>query len=126
MIDLLDRIRDAGGAVAVVGGDLRLRVPRGLLSEAERLLLAEHKPEIVRLLAVEPVVETPVVEPDLDEEAVDPPAPCQQCGSLMAWWDVLGGVHCMDCEPPVRSERLREQAERIRTNCRYRTVNKRA
>jgi hypothetical protein len=58
MIDLLDRIRQAGGDVAVVGGDLRLRVPKGLLSQAERLLLAEHKAAIVKILAAEPVVVT--------------------------------------------------------------------
>ena len=56
MIEVLDRIRAAGGEVAVVGGDLSIKVPKGLLSEAERSLLAEHKAEIVRLLADEPVV----------------------------------------------------------------------
>ena len=81
----------------------------------------------------------PVVEPDLDQQAepvefttpegltirfadpddeeevvVVPPPPCQQCGGFMAWWDILGGVHCLDCDPPLRSQRLREQAARIR------------
>ena len=150
MIDLLDRIIAAGGDVAVVGGDLRVRAPKGLLTQAERVYLAENKAEIVRLLAdttAGPAVETPVVvatmpervvDPGLDQQAgpvefttpegmtirfadpvdeaeiVAPPPPCQQCGGFLAWWDIAGGVHCLDCEPPVRSQRLREQAERIR------------
>jgi hypothetical protein len=62
MIEVLDRIRQAGGTVEVVGGDLRLRIPKGLLSAAERSILAAQKAEIVRLLADEPVVETtPIV-----------------------------------------------------------------
>jgi hypothetical protein len=141
MIEVLDRIRAAGGDVAVVGGDLRLRVPRGLLSDQERRLLAEHKAEIVRLLADEEVVVTmpkAVVEPDLDqqaepvefttpegmtirfaepedeEEIVVPPPPCQQCGSLMLWQDFSGKWHCQYCEPAVVSERLLATAARLR------------
>jgi hypothetical protein len=113
MTSILDKIRRAGGTIAVVGGDLRLRVPKGLLSAAERFLLAEHKAEIVRLLAAEPVVVT-IIEPDLDEEEVVPPAPCLQCGGSMFWWDLAGGIHCMRCEPAVRSAKIRKQASRIR------------
>jgi hypothetical protein len=117
MTSILDKIIAAGGDVWVVGGDLRLRVPSGLLTQAERSLLAENKAEIVRLLAGT-TAETPVVvttaEPDDDREIVAPPAPCLQCGGFMFWWDIAGGVHCMTCEPAVRSARVREQAERIR------------
>jgi len=59
MIEDLERITAAGGTVEVVGRDIRLRVPKGLLSEAERRLLAEHKAEIVRLLTNEPVDKEP-------------------------------------------------------------------
>jgi len=136
MIDLLDRIRQAGGAVEVVGGDLRLRLPKGLLTAAERSILAAHKAEVVRLLAAGPVVETPVEvtmpepveEPLLDQDtgsvwetAVDPPPPCQQCGSLELWQDLSGSWHCQHCEPPLRSERLREQAARLRQGARAKT-----
>ena len=132
MIDLLDRIVTAGGDVWVVGGDLRLRVPKGLLTDQERLLLAEHKAVIVKLLADEAVVETTVVvgmiEPDDEEEIVVPPPQCQQCGGFMFWWDFLGRLHCMTCErttqvvgskDPLRmvtidSQRVREQAARLR------------
>ena len=73
MIDLLDKIIAAGGDVAVVGGDLRLRVPTGLLTQAERSILAEHKAEIVKLLADRPgpAAETPVVG-TMPERVVDP------------------------------------------------------
>jgi hypothetical protein len=119
MIRILDRIRQAGGTVAVVGGDLRLRLPKGLLSAAERDHLAEYKAEVVRLLADEAAVE-PVVPGmidqylDLDEEVV-PPAPCGTCGgSLAFWWDFLDRPHCMACEPAERSAKIRQQAEKIR------------
>ena len=81
MISILDKIRQAGGTIAVVGNDLRLRVPKGLLTDDDRRLLAEHKAEIVRLLAEVPVIVEspvdamiePVVEADLDQhdEAVE-------------------------------------------------------
>ena len=70
MIDLLDRIIAAGGDVAVVGGDLRVRAPKGLLTQAERLFLAENKAEIVQLLAgttAGPAAETPVVVTTMPE-----------------------------------------------------------
>ncbi len=75
MIDLLDRIIAAGGDVAVVGGDLRVKAPKGLLTQAERVYLAENKAEIVRLLAgttAGPAVETPVVVATMPERVVDP------------------------------------------------------
>ena len=46
-------------------------------------------------------------------EAVKPPAPCALCGSLELWWNLLGGIHCMRCHPPVVSSRLL----RLRSTC---------
>jgi hypothetical protein len=57
MIEILNKIRAGGGTIEVVGGDLRLRVPRGLLSDQDRRLLVERKPELITLLAAD----TPVV-----------------------------------------------------------------
>ena len=115
MIEILAKIRQAGGTVAVVSGDIRLRVPKGLLSDQERSLLAEHKAEIVKLLAD---------DRDLDQDdgsdrwetAVDPPPACQQCGSLELWWDFWGGQHCQRCEAAgfKRSQQLLERAARLR------------
>jgi len=127
MIEILTKTRQAGGTIEVVGGDLRFRLPKGLLSSAKR----ERKPEIVKLLADDQVVETqventtdstvePVVGEHLDQDAggwetaVDPPAPCRQCGSLELWQDFADSWHCQICDPPIRSERLRATAARLR------------
>ncbi len=81
MIDLLNKIVAAGGDVVVVGGDLRVKAPKGLLTETERRLLAENKAAIINLLAdAGSVVETPVIvamqEPititSMNELAVEP------------------------------------------------------
>lgn len=33
-------------------------------------------------------------------EEVDWPPPCPKCGSLEMWWNVLGDVRCLSCDPP--------------------------
>ena len=134
MIDaILSTIRQAGGTISVLDDDLRLRVPKGLLSAADRAVLVKHREEVVRLLAVETVVEAPVentagsmmapvVEDHHDQPGddvlveVDPPAPCQQCGSLELWQDFSGSWHCQHCQAEglQRSERLVENAARLR------------
>lgn len=138
MIDaILSTIRQAGGTISVLDGDLRLRVPKGLLSAADKAVLVEHREEVVRLLlnntTIPPVVEAPVekitdstiepvVEKHLDQDGdevlveVDTPAPCQQCGSLELWQDYGDRWHCQHCEAEglQRSERLVERAARLR------------
>ena len=51
-----------------------------------------------------------------DVEEIEPPPPCSTCGSLMAWWDVLGGQHCMVCEAAAlaRSRRLAARATELK------------
>jgi hypothetical protein len=127
MIEVLTKIRQAGGTIEVVGGDLRLRLPKGLLTPAERSLLAEHKADLCRLLADDQVVETPVVvggdqhedqhlDGGLDQDQTEEPIPCSTCGGLLAWWDLTGGRHCMSCDGEMweRSERFRATAARLR------------
>lgn len=46
-------------------------------------------------------------------DCVEPPEPCPSCGGITVWWDPLGGQHCMTCEPPTASRKLRRDAERI-------------
>ncbi len=82
MIEILDTIRQTGG-------DLRVKAPKGLLSSAERRLLAEHKAALVKLLAAEIVVET------LDfGEAIDP-LPCSRCGLMEMWQTAAGTWRCL-------------------------------
>jgi hypothetical protein len=131
MIEVLNKIKAAGGTIEVLGGDLRLRVPKGLLSSAERLLLAEHKVEIITLLADEKVVEAPVenttdstveavvnnmMDQDLDEpvEEIVPPPACRQCGSLELWQTLAGTWRCLRCDPPIHARRLEEKARQLR------------
>jgi len=48
------------------------------------------------------------------EQAVEPPSPCQRCGSLEVWWDGKGGTHCIACEPMARAQRIHDRAVRLR------------
>src|SRR5262245_15969498 len=66
-IEVLNQIKQAGGTVEVLDQDLRLRVPKGFdLDQEQRQVLAEHKAELVRLLAPAPVKVQTVVEDDYE------------------------------------------------------------
>ena len=54
-IEILSKIRLAGGIVTAEGGDLRISAPAGLLSDQERAVLAEHRSQLVELLDPEPM-----------------------------------------------------------------------
>ncbi|NQU20948.1 MAG: hypothetical protein HQ567_06660 [Candidatus Nealsonbacteria bacterium] len=58
----------------------------------------------------------PLVTPpdELDELDPDEVTPCTTCNSLELWWDVVGGQHCMICDPPHKGRRLRRAAQRLR------------
>ncbi len=158
LIELLSEIRTGGGEIKVVGHDLRLRVPAGLLSPDDKQVLRAHRQDLLRLLGpAEQVVvdeereaiqwvealspeeaevvvetalrewrdlvgwaETPVVDPVKEAEVVewddcvDPPPPCERCGSLELWQTAAGSWHCQRCDPPIRSEMLRLRAARLR------------
>ncbi len=55
-------------------------------------------------------------QPDepLDWEALPEPIECEQCGSIDAWWNVLGARRCAVCDPPTASRRWLEKADRLR------------
>lgn len=63
VLQILSLIRHAGGSVVVKGGGLRVTVPPGLLKTAHAAVLAQHKAELLRLLA-------PAVEVDLERDAI--------------------------------------------------------
>lgn len=37
--------------------------------------------------------------------------PCETCGSLFAWWDLLGAQHCMRCEAPLKAIRALKKVQ---------------
>jgi len=51
--DLLTELERSGVAVSVAGDRLHVEAPRGVLTEDLRRLLAERKPELIAVLAVE-------------------------------------------------------------------------
>jgi hypothetical protein len=48
-------------------------------------------------------------------EVVETGDPCPKCRSLEKWWDLLGNVHCQQCEPVRRALALADLAARIRS-----------
>jgi hypothetical protein len=44
---------------------------------------------------------------ELDEQSIEPTA-CPKCSSISAWFDMTGGRHCDQCEPPTRSQFIAE------------------
>jgi len=49
-IEILTKIRQAGGSILVEDGDLRISAPGGLLDDQDRAVLAEHRDQLVELL----------------------------------------------------------------------------
>ena len=105
--------------------------PKGRLHQTFWLQLRQHKAGLIELLQDgRPQTETArsaddpddAALPDTDmapwDECIEPPDPCPKCGSLMIWWDVLGGQHCMICDKPKhpreKAAELRKLAARLR------------
>ncbi len=128
---LLSRAAGAGLSVRADGDRLVIRGPKSADAVA-RLLLA-HKAEVMEALSFADWVFRPDAHgrlgwetPDLDEadrwwaradfdDLPEPGEPCPKCGSLEAWWDLLGGQHCQHCdgERLRRSFDLAERAEAV-------------
>ena len=86
-LDLLNRVRPAGGTVEPEGDRLNLRAPQplpaALLNE-----LREHKAELLAIM--HPLV-------PLDQHGL-PFQPCR-CGSHYFWRHTGGAWRCYDCQP---------------------------
>ncbi|NLX95980.1 MAG: hypothetical protein GXY83_07375 [Rhodopirellula sp.] len=67
--------------------------------------------QVEATIVVSPIEATEVVE---WEDGIEPPPPCDKCGSLELWETVGGSWHCQRCDPPIRSEMLRLRARRLR------------
>jgi hypothetical protein len=50
-LEVLTKLRTAGGSIVVEGGDLKVSAPLGILDERDRSVLAEHKTRLVELLS---------------------------------------------------------------------------
>jgi hypothetical protein len=120
-----------GIVLGVAGQKLMVDAPQGAIESDLLDQFRQHKASLLDMLqggrpgtgtAPLPAEPNDVIPPSADiapwEECVKPPDPCPKCGSLMMWWDALGGQHCMMCEkpkyPPEKAAELRELAKRLR------------
>ncbi len=90
---------------AAENGQLSIDAPQGTLTPTILACLKAHKDELVGLLR--PDITTPW------EDCVEP-VPCDCCGSLMAWWNLLGERQCMVCRPLTKSNAVARRAARLR------------
>ncbi len=110
---ILATCREKGIVLGVAGEKLIVDAPEGVITPDLLAQLRQHKAGLIEFLQDGwPETETArsaddpddAALPDRDmapwEECVEPPDPCPKCGSLMIWWDVLGGRHCMICDKP--------------------------
>jgi hypothetical protein len=132
---ILATCHDRGIGLSAAGEKLSVDAPEGAITPDLLDGLRHHKACLLRMLrSVESRPEAPPsfigpheaaifsIPADGDavsgEECIEPPDPCPKCGSLMFWWDLLGGQHCMACEkpkyPPEKVAELRELAKRLR------------
>ena len=132
---ILATCHEKGIVLGIAGEKLTVDAPEGALTPDLLAELRQHKAGLLDILQKggsglaaqqshgDPDHATaPSIATDADivpwDECIEPPDPCPACGSLMFWWDVLGGQHCMICEEPKysadKAEELREMAKRLR------------
>ena len=51
-------------------------------------------------------------------DSVDPDelTPCAECGTLELWQTMAGNWRCLRCDPPTKSQRLRNRATRLKSD----------
>ena len=89
-IEILAKVRQAGGTVQAVDGDLRISVPAGTITDENRAVLSEAKADLVRLLA----------PADPEREAIqwsDTPAADQALDQARREWAEIVGRGPHDC-----------------------------
>ncbi len=132
---ILATCNETGIVLGVAGEKLAVDAPEGAITPDFLAELRQHKASLIEILkkgGSGPAAQqsrsdldhttAPGVPNDADivpwEECIEPPHPCPKCGSVMFWWDVLGGQHCMICEKPKygveKAAQLRELARRLR------------
>jgi hypothetical protein len=132
---VLATCHETGIVLGIAGEKLTVDAPKGVITPDLLAELRRHKASLIEILqkgGSGPAAQqsrsapddsiTPSTVTDSDvvpwEECIEPPDPCPKCGSLMIWWDVLGGQHCMNCEKPKyaveKAAELQELAKRLR------------
>ena len=124
VLAVLATCQQRGIVLHVAGQKLTVDAPEGTLTPDLLTELRQHKAGLIELLQDGwPETETARSAHDRDDaalrdtdmapwdECIEPPDPCPKCGSLMIWWDVLGGQHCMICDKPKHP---REKAAELR------------
>ena len=67
----------------------------------------------------EPVDDSEAFGPDgwpLDSIDPDELNPCPECGTLELWQTMAGNWRCLRCDPPTKSQRLRNRATRLKSD----------
>ncbi len=98
-LELIQRASAAGLTLKAVGDRLIVHGP----TTAEPLVreLLDHKVEVLAALH--------------DRSELPAPTACARCGSLEVWWNGLGTLRCMWCEPPTAAFRLLVRTHEIRS-----------
>jgi len=137
-VEVLAKVDQAGGTIVVRDQEVRLRLRPGTLTDQDREILAQHKPDLLDMFGTVDVdrttphsgktgvVSTSAAAADQDQE---PPVedldqwlkentvvlpPCETCGGSDFWQDLSERWRCTKCEPPIRARRTRERAARLR------------
>jgi hypothetical protein len=128
---ILATCRQRGIVLGIAGEKLTVDAPEGVIKPDLLAEFRQHRESLLDMVkrgwpgTVRPQLpddSSGAISPNTDvtpwEECAELPDPCPKCGSLMIWWDVLGGQHCMICDKPTyfteRAAELRALAKRLR------------
>jgi len=59
----------------------------------------DHEAELTRILRIEAASMAEAID-----AIIDPPDPCQECGTLELWQTLAGNWRCLRCDPPSRNQ----------------------
>jgi len=110
--ELLAMLQPEGDETQVADGLLNELARRGCLlglDEAGGLVMDDvpldisgavtaHEVELTRILRIEAASMAEAIA-----AMIDPPDPCQECGTLELWQTLAGNWRCLRCDPPSRN-----------------------
>jgi hypothetical protein len=94
---LLDRLREAGVVLTVIGDTIRVTAPRGTVDPSTKASIRQHKAALVALLS-------PAPSRDLAATSgggAVAPIRCFGCREHRFWRSIYGVVICAKCHPPA-------------------------